>query len=325
MAFRFTTPVVVSYGEENFFLDRDIKLFRSQPKYAITVLDGAEDSAPSVVNACVSQQVNFDDLDNVPDNLVIVDNANKLKVDKILKGYLEKIDSADLSTILVAVFRTASVSGAWSKLGQKATLREYKKLKTWDNNNEVVDWVQKEATRLRLKLDRKVALAMFQVAGDDLYRLSSEITKLKLLVGDGEVTLDHLQLVMTPASTIASWDVADSVFLKNWKKALAQVSAIFKYAPEDPSLMILGALIKSVERLFVARSMLDKGVSPDDIAGRLGMHPYRFKVSLLPQVERQTTSRLVSNMQMLSRLDVDLKRTSHRRTLVELAVYELAS
>ncbi len=89
--------------------------------------------------------------------------------------------------------------------------------------------------------------------------------------------------------------------------------------------MILGALIKSVERLFVARSMLDKGVSHDDIAGRLGMHPYRFKVSLLPQVERQTTSRLVSNMQMLSRLDVDLKRTSHRRTLVELAVYELAS
>ena len=89
--------------------------------------------------------------------------------------------------------------------------------------------------------------------------------------------------------------------------------------------MILGALIKGVERLFIARSLLDKGVSPDDIAGRMGMHPYRFKKAVLPQAERQTVARLVSNMQMLSRLDVELKRTSHRRTLVELAVYELAS
>jgi DNA polymerase-3 subunit delta len=210
-------------------------------------------------------------------------------------------------------------------LGTKAVIREYKKLKTWDNNNEVVKWVQEESARVGLKLSQSTANAMFQVAGDDLYRLSSEIHKLKLLVGKGEVTLEHLHLVMTPSSTVASWDVANSVFLRNWKKALSQVATIFKFASEDPSLMILGALIKGVERLFVARSMFDKGVTPDDIAGRLGMHPYRFKMSLLPQVEKQTTARLISNMQMLSRLDVDLKRTSHRRTLVELAVYELAS
>ena len=89
--------------------------------------------------------------------------------------------------------------------------------------------------------------------------------------------------------------------------------------------MILGALIKGVERLFVARSMLDKGVPNDEIAGRLGMHPYRFSKTVLPQAERQTTAGLISNMKMLSRLDVELKRTSHRRTLVELAVYELAT
>lgn len=325
MGFRFTTPVVVSFGEEPFFLDQDIKMLGSTKGYAVTYLDGLEVSGSKVVSACVSNQINFDDLDNSPTNLVIVDNAQKVKVDKALKLYLESLEVKDLSAILVGVFRTASVTGAWSKLGPKAIIREYKKLKTWDDNNEVVKWVQDEAARLGLKIDSTIGTFMYKVAGDDLYRLSSEVHKLKLLLGKGVVTKEHLDLVMAPTSNLASWDVADSVFLKNWKKALIQVSQVFKYAPEDPSLMILGALIKGVERLFIARSLLDKGVSPDDIAGRMGMHPYRFKKAVLPQAERQTVARLVSNMQMLSRLDVELKRTSHRRTLVELAVYELAS
>jgi DNA polymerase-3 subunit delta len=325
MAFRFTTPVVVSFGEEPFFLDRDLKLFAKVPGYAVTRLDGSEVSSSKVVSTLVSSQINFDDLDNPPVNLVIVDNAHKLKVEKALKSYLDGLEPNDLSAILVGVFRSSSVSGAWSKLGSKALVREHKKLKTWENNNEVVQWVQDEASRVGLKIEPRVALGMYQITGDDLYRLSSEIHKLKLLIGKGVVTGEHLSLVMTPSSNVASWDVADSVFQKNWKKALSQVSNVFKYATEDPSLMILGALIKGVERLFVARSMLDKGISHDEVAGRLGMHPYRFKMSVLPQAEKQTTARLVSNMQMLSRLDVDLKRTSHRRTLVELAVYDLAS
>lgn len=325
MAIRFTTPVIVSFGEEPFFLDRDIKLFGSAKGYAVTYLDGSEVSGAKIVNTCVTNQINFDDLENSPTNLVIVDNAQKVKVDKSLKSYLDTLEPKDLSAILVGVFRAASVTGVWSKLGSKALLREYKKLKTWDNDNEVVKWVQEEAARFGLKIDQQVAKGMFQVAGDDLYRLSSEIGKLRLLIGKGQVTLEHLNLVMTPASNIASWDVADSVFMKDWKKALSRVATVFKYASEDPSLMILGALIKGVERLFVARSLLDKGVPPDDVAGRMGMHPYRFKKAVLPQAEKQTVARLVTNMQMLSRLDVELKRTSHRRTLVELAVYELAS
>jgi len=325
MAFRFTTPVVVSFGEEPFFLDRDLKMFGKAPGYAITHLDGSEVSGSKIVTVCVSTQINFDDLDNSPNNLVIVDNAQKVKLDKSLKSYLDNLNAKDLSAILVGIFRTASVTGAWAKLGPKAVFREYKKFKTWESDNEVVKWVLSESARIGLKVDRSIALIMFQVAGDDLYRLSSELHKLKLLVNNGEVTRKHLDLVMAPSDNTASWDIADSVFLKNWKRALNQVAKVFKYAPEDPSLMILGALIKGVERLFVARSMLDKGVPNDEIAGRLGMHPYRFSKTVLPQAERQTTAGLISNMKMLSRLDVEQKRTSHRRTLVELAVYELAT
>jgi DNA polymerase-3 subunit delta len=325
MGYRFTTPVVVSFGEEPFLLDRDLNSFRDQKNYAVTLLNGSDVSDSEVVSTCETYQIDFDDPTNILPRVTVVDNANKLKADKRLKAYLDSRDLNDLSAVLAVVIRSASLPAFWAKFGARATIIEHKKFKTWDNNNEVVKWVLEEASRIKLSLSLQIAQAMFQVDGADLYRLSSELGKLKLLVGKSPVTVEHLRLVMTPTSTVESWDVAEATFLRNPKKALVMLSDLYRYATDDPSLMILGALIKGAERIFVARSILDKGAAPDEAAAGVGMHPYRFKLSLLPQVEKQTVRRLVTAMQKLCKLDVDLKRTSHRRTLIELAVLDLAS
>jgi DNA polymerase III delta subunit len=325
MGYRFTTPVVVSFGEEPFLLDRDLTSFRDQRNYAVTRLDGALVNEAAVVGACETYQIDYDDPTNIQPRVVVLDNGHKIKPDKHLKSYLEGRDSNDVSSVLAVVVRAASVPAFWTKLGSRVTLIEHKKFKTWDDKNEVVGWVLEESKRIRLDLSIQIARAMFQVDGADLYRLSSELGKLKLLVDKSPVTVEHLRLVMTPTSTVESWDVAEAAFLRNPRKALSLLSDLYKYAAEDPSLMILGALIKGVERIFVARSMMDKGAAPDDAAAGVGMHPYRFKKSLLPQVEKQTVTRLIRSMQNLCKLDVDLKRTSHRRTLIELAVLDLAS
>jgi DNA polymerase III delta subunit len=95
---------------------------------------------------------------------------------------------------------------------------------------------------------------------------------------------------------------------------------------DDPAMPVLYSMMKQAEKLFVTRAMLDAGVSHDDIAARLGMHPYRFKMSLLQQAGKHTKRRLASVMQNLCKLDVDLKRTSHsKRTLIEMAILDLAS
>jgi len=326
MGYRFSTPIVVSFGEETFFLDRDFNSFRDQPNSLVTVLDGADTSESEVVSVCETFQVDLEDPTNIRPRVIVVDNAQKLKAEKALKSYVDTREKEDTSAVLALVFRSDKCPTFWTKFGPKVTVCEHRKLKTWDNNNEVVKWVLSEAERIGLSLDSKIALSMFQIAGTDLYVLASELQKLKLLVGaKSPVKVEHLQLVMTPASTAASWDVADAAFSKNKRKAMNLLSSIYRFASEDPSLMILGALMKSAERLFVARALMDKGVEPDEIAARLGLHPYRFRMAFQPQVEKQTVSGLTRTMQILSKLDVDLKRTSHRRTLVELTILDLAS
>lgn len=326
MGYRYTTPIVVSFGEETFFLDRDFNSFRDQPKALVTVLDGTEVSEAEVVSVCETFQVDFEDPSNIKPRVIVVDNAHKLKLEKLTKAYVDSRDSSDTSAVLALVNRSDKCPVFWTKLGNKVIIREHKKLKTWDNNNEVVKWIQTEAERIGLNLDGKIALAMFQVAGDDLYVLFSELRKLKLLVGaKNPVKVEHLQLIMTPASTVAPWDVADAAFTKNKRKAMNALTSLYKFAADDPSLQVLGALMKSAERLFVARSMMDRGSGAEEVAARLGIHPYRYQMALQPQVEKQTTMGLMRTMQILSRLDVELKRTSHRRTLVELAVLNLAT
>lgn len=327
MGFRFPTPFVVSYGEEPFFLDRDLERFKDQPGRTVIVLDGTETSDEELASICSTVMVDFDDPAATKPKVVVLDNAHKFKPEKAMKAYVESKEPKNLGTVLAAIIRSEKPVVFWSKMSEKVTLREYKKLKTWDNNNEVVRWVEEEARQIGLTLDSRTANIMYQIAGDDLYRLSSELQKLFLLLGKGvAVTLDHLKLIMTPGSTADSWTIADAAFDKNQKKALNALSAVYKHATEDPSILVMSALMKQAERIYVARSMLDKGASQDEVAGRLGMHPYRFKMAVLPLVGKHTQRGLSLAMQNLCKLDVELKRTSQsRRTLVELAVLDLAS
>jgi DNA polymerase III delta subunit len=327
MGYRFTTPFVVSFGEAEFFLDRDFNQFRDQPSRSVVVLDGKAVTDDELASVCSTMMVDLDDTASTKPRVVILDNAHKFKPEKAMKAYAESKGPRDLGCVLAAIVRSEKPLSFWLKLGDKATLHEHKKLKTWDNNNEVIKWLQDEAKSMKLGVDSRIAAIMYQIAGDDLYRLSSELRKLLLLLGPGvSVTVDHLKLVMSPGTTAEPWTVSEAAFEKNSKKALNALSSLYKHATEDPSLPVLYAMMRQAERLFVARSLLDRGAAPDDVAARLGMHPYRFKMSLLPLAGKHTLRGLSLAMQNLCKLDVDLKRTSHsRRTLLELAVLDLAS
>lgn len=327
MAYRFTTPIVVSFGEEGFFLDHDFNQFRDQPQRTVVALDGADLTDEELVSICSTISVDLDDPANTKPRVVVVDDAHKFKAEKAMKAYVEGKAPDDYGCVLALIFRSEKLPSFWAKQGSKVTVREHKKLKTWDNNNEVIRWLLEEAKRLKLSLDAKMAAGMFQIAGDDLYRLSSELRKLLLLVGPGvPVTVDHLKLVLSPGTTAEPWTVAEAAFAKNPKKAINALSSLYRYSTDDPSIPVMGAMMRQAEKLLVARSMMDRGASPEDVAARLGMHPFRFKMSLLPHVEKHTQRGLTLAMQNLCKLDVDLKRTSHsRRTLLELTVIDLAS
>ncbi len=314
MAKKQVRPFFISYGSEPFLLDRDLDRARRMDNRLAIILDGEETSDVGVVNACEMGD----------DRVVIVDNAQKV-TGKALEAYIDEKDVLDTTTILVAIIRSEKLPEVWGKAAAKGRLVVHQKLKTWDNNNEVVKWMIKEAHLLELSLSEELAELMFEQLGGDLYRIYGELQKLKLLCGSGKVSREHLILVLAPSPKADPFEVADATIDKNVRDALKLLSICYKVMGDEAHVSVTGSLIRQVERMLVARSMLDQGEDESAIGAALEIHPYRCKVHVLPRARKHTVPQLISYMRTLRRLDVEVKGPSlSKRTLVELAVHSIA-
>lgn len=316
------TPVfLVYYGEEDYFLDGDIDRLRKMSNRTSIVVDGSDISEQELVSLCETRTI--DDKQRT----VILDNAHKFKGSKYLKSYIEERDVADTYCTLVAIVRSDKLPALWKEAAKKGKLVEHKKLKTWETKNEVIPWIETEATKIGLKLDHKMAELLFQYVGSNLYRLSNELQKLSLVVTQGKsVTKENLVFTVSPTSTVEPFQVVEAAADKNVLKALNGLARLYKNSGDDPSIPLAYGLMKLVERLLIARFMLDKKVSEDDIAIQLGMNPWRCKNFFIPQVKKHSVGNLVYMMQRLCGLDMEMKRaSSSRRTNLELAIIALAT
>jgi DNA polymerase-3 subunit delta len=315
-----SAPFVISFGVESFFLDRDLERGLKWPGRALTTVEGDGTSDVDLVGICESRT-----MDDSP-RVVVVDEANKIKGDKALRTYIEEKNPKDDSIVLVAIIRSEKCSDVWQLAAKKGKLIEHKKLKTYENNNEVVRWVETEAMRIGLRLDKGISEALFSLLGSDLYRISSELRKLLLLVGkDQKATKEHLKLVIAPAPTAEPYQVAEAAMNKDLRGAMNLLSTVYKNMGDDANVPIAYALMRQIEKLTVVRSLLERGVPEDELAASIGMHPFRFKSSVLPQVRKHSLSDLVRIMSRLCKLDTDVKGPARsKRTHIELAVLSVA-
>jgi DNA polymerase-3 subunit delta len=315
-------PFLVSYGQESWFLDRDLDRARNWKNRVSVVLDGDGMTDREVVSVCETTSFDNSDL-----RVVVVDNAHLLKGDKVLARYIEEKSPQDVSTILVGILRSEKLPDVWSKAGQKGRVLEHKKLKTWDNNNEVVKWLETEAKAVSRRFEANVANILFGATGHDLHKLSNELRKLCLLVPPGKsITLQDVRLVVAPSPTADPFQVADAVLAKDLKKAMNGIAILYKTGGEETNLLLVSALMRVVEKAFVARKILDRGGSEEDVATRIAMHPWRCKTQFIPLVRKHTAGGLARAMGQLCRLDADVKGpVRSKRSLVELAVISIAA
>jgi DNA polymerase-3 subunit delta len=314
-------PFVVVFGGEDYLLDRERAKARTWAGRQVVTLEG--DGLTDVDLVEVLRTGTFDESLRV----VVLDEANKVKGEKALKAYIADKDEKDITTILVAIVRAEKMPDVWAQAAKKGRVIERPRMKTWDRNNEVVKWIGEEAKRLGIRLGKGVDETMFALVGHDLGRLAGEVQKLEILVGRGnEATIEHLRQVLAPSPSAEAWQVAEAVADKDFRKAMNLLSTLYKCEGEEANVPVAYAMMKQIEKLMVARYMLDAKMSDEDMASALGVHPFRFKNSLLPMVRKHQMPDLIRHMRSLSELDSGVKGSSRsKRTLVELAVLSIAA
>jgi DNA polymerase III delta subunit len=313
-----TRPFRVAFGGESFLLDREGMKARSWKERQVVALDGDGLSDYDLVGVC--RTLPFDGRSLV----VVLDNAQKVKGDKNLKGYIEAKDVTDTSVVLHAIVRSEKLPAVWDLASKKGWVKEYSKFKGYDDAG-VIAWIKKEAADLGLRLTEGVPNIMLTFLGHNIGALAGELQKLQFLVGRGnDVTVEHLKLVLSPSPQAEAWQVAEAAADKDFRRALNLLSILYRGEGGAAHVPVTSALMRQVEKLMVARHMFDAKMSEDEMAAGLGMHPYRFRKFFLPTVQKHRMPDLLRHMARLCQLDADVKSSAQsRRSLVELTVLSI--
>lgn len=313
-------PFVVSYGVEDYFLDADMLRAAQWKNRHVVFVSGDEVDDRELVGIFESGT-----LDGEP-KVVIVNDAHKVKGDKSLKAYVSGKKPEDDHVVVVAIIRAEKCPDVWAQAGKKGRLIEHRALKTYESNNEVIKWVEREARSAKLQLASGVSDLLFYAIGPNLYRLANEIQKLTLLVKpDEKVTVDHVRLIVPVTKSAEPYTVAEHAFAKDTKKALNTLSTVYRVMGDEAHVPVVTSLIRQTEKLVLGRSLLDGGSDEEAIASAVGMHPYRVRTHFLPLLQKHRFTDLLGYMRALRKLDVDVKSSARsKRTLVELVVLKIA-
>jgi DNA polymerase III delta subunit len=311
----------VFYGDESYLLDREVRRALKWPNRSAILLDGSEASEVAIVEA-LGESVVDDDLDGT---VIIVDNAEEVKVTGPLVAYANERDPKERSSLLVAVYRGAQLSKGWIDVARQGRATPYPKFKPWEKD-KIKERVLGEVEALELKLEEEAFDVLFLLHGEQTRSILNEVRKAAYLVEKGApISREVVLAVCGRRPVVAPWSVSEAAFAKDPKRALRAIASLVQERGDEALVPITAALMKQLETFLILRQMLDQQVSLEAMGAALGIHTFRVQKDL-PAVKKHTLPHLLTQMKNLCDLEVHLKGpATAKRTRVELAVLSLAA
>lgn len=324
-----SVPYRALYGEEDFFLDEQVRLLEEGRNPLFTLQLHASDVTPQEAVVC-AQQVHWDG-EQAAWPLVIVEDAQKWKDVGALGALCESKDHPQ-HTVLVCVLRTAKLPAGWAKALQSPWVhKEYKPLKLQERSNEVAKWLQDRAGKYGLVLSQELAQGLASAVGNDLYQLDSELQKVQLLTRSdtaGTPTVikrEHIQMLLTAFRPVEPYQIADAALKRQRPQVLALVERLYKAMGDEALLPITFAMMRATERALVVRTLYDQTADVGEMADAANMPTWVFQQQYLPQVVKPLPAKaLIALMGRLRRLDANLKMSlAAKRARVETTLLSL--
>ena len=159
---------------------------------------------------------------------------------------------------------------------------------------------------------------LVELIGDELSQLYNEIEKLMLFArGEKVIRADHVESLIGHHRIYGAFDVIDAMTGGNAGQAITRLRNMFEQ-DKSAEYSVVGAFAFHLRRMFQAKALLEKRISPADIAKQLRI--WYNKDRFFAQLQRMTLSQIATFLEELAAVDYATKtgpgpgRGRHRAT-----------
>jgi DNA polymerase-3 subunit delta len=192
------------------------------------------------------------------------------------------------------------------------------------SNLEASNWIIKEAGNNKIKINLQAANAMVAMFGNDLWTLNNEIEKLvnqKQGEGSDEINVEDISRLEGGKIDENIFAFTDAISQKNKAQALSLFEKEMEAGAADVYLVHM--IIRQFRILLQVRQGFESGLSPQQIAGQLKIHPFVVNKTL-QQVQKFDLELLKKIFNRLVEIDSGIKSgSSDFKTQISLLIAQI--
>ncbi|MBW1911758.1 MAG: DNA polymerase III subunit delta [Deltaproteobacteria bacterium] len=312
-------PFYLFYGPDEFRLEKLLDRIREEyiPDSArdlnLEICYGGETSPAEIVNR--AQTLPF----MARSRLIIVRRTEEFKADK-LEIFLPYLEDPSQSTCLIFVSsRTDFKRKFYKKIRASGLAVSFMELK----ERQVGPWIRRTAKEMSLKVDGQACDYLQQIAGNRLRELYSELVKLKVRYGDGDVGIEQVRELAIHSRIYSIFELMDAISEKDRSRSL---SVLNRFLEEEDKvggpLRFIGMLNRQIRLLWQTKSIVDRGGQKRDVTQGLGIAPFAAG-NFVKQSKRWSGDELERGLSILYRADGLLKSGSRPKPVLEDLVLTL--
>lgn len=170
-----------------------------------------------------------------------------------------------------------------------------------DLHDQAVKFLKNEAEALldnESALDTKLAEAIVKAAGSDIGTLAHEILKIAAYVRAKKqrvIEPEHVRALLRVSTEVDLEPLRDALRNRNGSKVAQEMDRLRRNADKDPLMLLLrakGGVADLAMSWYRTALLLERGATPSEIAGRMGVPEWIVDKDLVPAARRWGANRL---------------------------------